>query len=664
MRRMVQVLSGPLEGQSYEVPDGKEIVLGRGLKNEAVLSHDPCLSTRHALVRCVKGQWEVCDLNSSNGTFVDGRKIKPDRFHPVSDFFVLGSTVLNVLETAEPSQHEPVLMNSRELERFRARDVYAKACETAAEASHPFVNTTHLFIALMDLHLKSLQGFFRRTELEPGEILERWQLTQVFDIPYRWINDFLRFQNKQRNRAGLLVTPRVQAIMDLMEQLGSFEPQNYLESLLMGDFNLVFPLLDWRKTEKKWFHEGNDQVGTRKEAPLTLHQSLILPDGIWGDLKRAMGKRRPLIMVGSKGCGKTAIMHRVFHPMSDVTVCDDIQDKPKLFDSSVFLVFNSPTQIKPFVETIQKALTKPGLVGLDHFGHLLETMQEEYVDRGPLIKAIRTHHAHVILAVQEENQSMIQRLIPEAEWFNLDQYVNEVRDQIVEHFLVNFERRVQCLIGPEARSFFYEHIVKPAPINLVAMRDYLNLCLNKSHNIDFPFKELSEETRVVGMLGRRFFRDAFDEWMGRTKATSQHAVPQESEKARDLHMELLLQLETLVQAFVKNEFKVSLHYSDQTRSLTEQRFLTVEQKIEELKSHMVVLLTSYQASFRRWFDDFWQRISPESLKMVDGVGSSPKKLWNEFVARSGVIDTAYAEDHFHEIAARVFVEVWRSQKRM
>ena len=136
-----------------------------------------------------------------------------------------------------------------------------------------------------------------------------------------------------------------------------------------------------------------------------------------------------------------------------------------------------------------------------------------------------------------------------------------------------------------------------------------------------------------------------------------------AEATGDHAQDLVLQLETLVQTFVKNEFKFSLRYSDQTRSMTEERFLSRDQKIEELKSQMVVLLTSYQVSFRRWFDAFWAKVGPEGIKTTPGVGNNSKKCWSEFLSRTNLVDTAYAEDHFHEIAARVFMEMWRSQKK-
>ena len=67
---VLNVVSGPAAGTS--VPVDSEIVIGR----DADLSiDDPALSRRHAVVRPEDDVVVVEDLNSSNGTFVDGEQI-------------------------------------------------------------------------------------------------------------------------------------------------------------------------------------------------------------------------------------------------------------------------------------------------------------------------------------------------------------------------------------------------------------------------------------------------------------------------------------------------------------------------------------------------------------------------------------------------------------
>ncbi len=64
--------NGPLAGQRLEVDD--ELSVGR-LEADVVVE-DSELSRRHAVFRVVDGVLEVEDLGSTNGTFVEGRRIE------------------------------------------------------------------------------------------------------------------------------------------------------------------------------------------------------------------------------------------------------------------------------------------------------------------------------------------------------------------------------------------------------------------------------------------------------------------------------------------------------------------------------------------------------------------------------------------------------------
>src|SRR5262249_56291957 len=63
---------GPFAGRRVEVEH--ELVLGR--EDVDVLVEDPEVSRRHASVRPVDGGLEIDDLGSSNGTFVNGVRVR------------------------------------------------------------------------------------------------------------------------------------------------------------------------------------------------------------------------------------------------------------------------------------------------------------------------------------------------------------------------------------------------------------------------------------------------------------------------------------------------------------------------------------------------------------------------------------------------------------
>lgn len=72
---------GPYDGRVFELGND-EISVGRVVDNDVVLD-DPSLSRKHAkLYRRGGGELEVEDLGSSNGTFINGRKIGRGSAHP------------------------------------------------------------------------------------------------------------------------------------------------------------------------------------------------------------------------------------------------------------------------------------------------------------------------------------------------------------------------------------------------------------------------------------------------------------------------------------------------------------------------------------------------------------------------------------------------------
>jgi pSer/pThr/pTyr-binding forkhead associated (FHA) protein len=82
-----------LEDRRY-VLDGPRAVIGRARETDCVL-RDPNVSRRHAeLRRDERGDWEVHDLNSTNGIKVNGRRVSSSRLRPGDDL-TIGTTTLS-----------------------------------------------------------------------------------------------------------------------------------------------------------------------------------------------------------------------------------------------------------------------------------------------------------------------------------------------------------------------------------------------------------------------------------------------------------------------------------------------------------------------------------------------------------------------------------------
>jgi hypothetical protein len=71
----------PLTKQG-ENPFGMMITVGRARNNDVVLEHK-ATSKFHAYFRHFGGKWSLCDANSSNGTYLNGMRLPPERSRPL-----------------------------------------------------------------------------------------------------------------------------------------------------------------------------------------------------------------------------------------------------------------------------------------------------------------------------------------------------------------------------------------------------------------------------------------------------------------------------------------------------------------------------------------------------------------------------------------------------
>jgi uncharacterized membrane protein YdfJ with MMPL/SSD domain len=92
----MRVLAGREAGTTIAVTD-EGLVVGRAQEGAGTLGHDPELSRRHArLARGPNGELIVEDLGSTNGTFVNGRRIHEPTEVGAEDTLWMGSTTLTV----------------------------------------------------------------------------------------------------------------------------------------------------------------------------------------------------------------------------------------------------------------------------------------------------------------------------------------------------------------------------------------------------------------------------------------------------------------------------------------------------------------------------------------------------------------------------------------
>jgi pSer/pThr/pTyr-binding forkhead associated (FHA) protein len=81
-RPEVLTLSFPSEGGAVSAQSGQ--VLGRHGDSGDVFGKFRTVSRRHARVTFVNGVWNIEDLESTNGTWVNGRRLEPKERRPLN----------------------------------------------------------------------------------------------------------------------------------------------------------------------------------------------------------------------------------------------------------------------------------------------------------------------------------------------------------------------------------------------------------------------------------------------------------------------------------------------------------------------------------------------------------------------------------------------------
>jgi pSer/pThr/pTyr-binding forkhead associated (FHA) protein len=70
----IQMLTGRNAGSKIDLADKKEVLIGRSSASDLVIS-DEFASNMHAKLVRVGDEWVLQDLNSTNGTYLDGKRV-------------------------------------------------------------------------------------------------------------------------------------------------------------------------------------------------------------------------------------------------------------------------------------------------------------------------------------------------------------------------------------------------------------------------------------------------------------------------------------------------------------------------------------------------------------------------------------------------------------
>jgi Nif-specific regulatory protein len=104
MTPRIAVIAGPRAGETIDV-SGDELTIGRDEANALRLA-EPLVSRRHCVIQRTNQGWQVADLDSTNGTLVNGVPVKRQRLAH-GDQVRVGDSVLSfLLSDAESSPHK------------------------------------------------------------------------------------------------------------------------------------------------------------------------------------------------------------------------------------------------------------------------------------------------------------------------------------------------------------------------------------------------------------------------------------------------------------------------------------------------------------------------------------------------------------------------------
>jgi len=88
-------ISGKYQGGEYPLSESGELVIGRSSDLDMVLIED-MVSRKHAKISLAPGQITISDLGSTNGTFVNGEKVKRARLKE-GDRILIGTSILKLV---------------------------------------------------------------------------------------------------------------------------------------------------------------------------------------------------------------------------------------------------------------------------------------------------------------------------------------------------------------------------------------------------------------------------------------------------------------------------------------------------------------------------------------------------------------------------------------
>jgi pSer/pThr/pTyr-binding forkhead associated (FHA) protein len=156
----LKFISGKYHGGEVPLPEDGEMTIGRASDLDLVLVED-MVSRKHAKIMLQGGQLAITDLGSTNGTFVNGEKIKRADLKR-ADRILIGTSILKVILAAEMTTSGP---GDRDSLREMMEDLAANTPESATMsgdlADVPLPDLLQLFATNKKSGVLTISGAYR-----------------------------------------------------------------------------------------------------------------------------------------------------------------------------------------------------------------------------------------------------------------------------------------------------------------------------------------------------------------------------------------------------------------------------------------------------------------------------------------------------------------------
>lgn len=127
----LKFISGKYQGGEFPLKSDRQVVIGRSSDLDMVLVED-MVSRKHAKITLTGGKITIEDLGSTNGTFVNGEKVKQARLKE-GDRILIGTSILKLVHQGENAADLDEHQVRQKLEEAAAQHA-AKAAKTSSMA--------------------------------------------------------------------------------------------------------------------------------------------------------------------------------------------------------------------------------------------------------------------------------------------------------------------------------------------------------------------------------------------------------------------------------------------------------------------------------------------------------------------------------------------------